>query len=57
MDPSLTVKDGKQDAEEDDDEKHELHVQETGSVRIGGVGSLYQRLHSQAKRYLRVCQG
>jgi hypothetical protein len=57
VDPSLTVKDGKQDAEEDDDEKHELHVQETGSVRIGGVGSLYQRLHSQAKRYLRVCQG
>ncbi len=41
MDPSLTDKDGKQDAEEDDDEKHELQVQETGSVRNGVALDLY----------------
>ena len=45
MDPSLTDKDGKQDAKEDDDEKDELHGHEATAFRTesqgraaGGVG-------------------
>ena len=39
MDPSLTDKDGKQDAKEDDDEKHELHVFEPIWVNPAGYNS------------------
>jgi hypothetical protein len=51
-DPSLTDKDGKQDAEEDDDEKDELHGQEATALRRQCQGRAERRRGGEAMREL-----